>query len=84
MVPFFYLGTINLLGALADFDLIFNNCWTFNGDTSPIGLQAKSCQAWLTKEVEKMPRTREEAIAMSMKKKAGRPSDAVRHFTCTF
>jgi hypothetical protein len=40
--------------ALADFDLMFNNCFTFNGHESVIANLGKNCQAYLTKEVEKM------------------------------
>ncbi|KAJ3341127.1 hypothetical protein HDU91_000750, partial [Kappamyces sp. JEL0680] len=57
--------------ALADFDLMFNNCYTFNGPESHVSLSGKSLQSHLGKEVEKMPRT---LAQVQQIKRPGRPS----------
>ena len=36
---------------------MFNNCYTFNGEVSPITAMGKSCEAWLDREILKMPKT---------------------------
>ncbi|KAI8929393.1 hypothetical protein BC831DRAFT_444255, partial [Entophlyctis helioformis] len=41
----------------ADFDLMFTNCYTFNGVDAPVSMMAKSLQKWYAKELEKLPKT---------------------------
>ncbi|KAL5038481.1 hypothetical protein RTP6_005781 [Batrachochytrium dendrobatidis] len=41
----------------ADFELMFNNCYTFNGADSQVSVMAKNLQAWYHKELEKLPLT---------------------------
>ena len=40
-----------------DFDLMFNNCFLFNGPVSPVTAAGKALQKWLHKELEKLPKT---------------------------
>ena len=61
--------------AIADFDLMFTNCLTFNGSdgsANAVSLLALNAQAWFQKEVPKMPKTYADAIAATQKKRPGR------------
>lgn len=64
---------------VADFNLMLQNCFTFNGTdpvANPVAQLALTCNGWFQKEVLKMPRTYADALAAAQKKKPGRPSDA--------
>ncbi|KAI8911563.1 Bromodomain-containing protein [Gorgonomyces haynaldii] len=39
----------------ADFDLMFQNCYTFNGTVSAVSVMAKNCEIYFIKEMEKLP-----------------------------
>eukprot|EP00842_Homolaphlyctis_polyrhiza_P005721 jgi/Hompol1/614/HPOL_001259-RA len=41
----------------ADFNTMFNNCYTFNGPEAAVSNMARSLQRWYTKELEKLPLT---------------------------
>jgi hypothetical protein len=52
----------------ADFEIMFNNCYTFNGIDSPVSLMAKGLQDWYTKELVKMPKSLKQLESKKRKK----------------
>ncbi|KAJ3318392.1 hypothetical protein HDV06_003077 [Boothiomyces sp. JEL0866] len=51
-----------------DFELMFNNCYTFNGQTSAVGIMASDLHKWFEKEWEKLPKTLEQVEAKKKRK----------------
>ncbi len=60
---------LSVVEVFKDFDLMFDNCYTFNGHESAVALMSKTLQRWYEGELKKMPRSMEQ-IEMKKKKKA--------------
>lgn len=58
----------NIKEVLSDTNLMFQNCFTFNGEASAVSLMAKNLQQWYIRECEKMPKSLAE-LEMRKKKK---------------
>jgi bromodomain-containing factor 1 len=58
----------NVTDAMSDVDLMFENCFTFNGLESAVSIMAKNVQQWYVRESEKLPKSMKE-IEMKKKKK---------------
>ncbi|KAJ3272088.1 hypothetical protein HDV01_005953 [Terramyces sp. JEL0728] len=54
--------------AFDDVELMFNNCYTFNGPDSAVGLMAKELHKWFEKEWEKVPKSLEQVEAKKKRK----------------
>jgi hypothetical protein len=55
-------------GIFSDFELMFQNCYTFNGAESAIGLICKSLHEWYSKEILKLPRSLKQLESKKRKK----------------
>ncbi|KAJ3262661.1 hypothetical protein HK103_000190 [Boothiomyces macroporosus] len=51
-----------------DFELMFNNCYTFNGQSSAVGIMSMELQKWFEKEWEKLPKSLEQVEAKKKRK----------------
>lgn len=63
---------LNIGKALQDFDLMFENCYTFNGHESAVSLMAKSLQMWFKRECDKMPTTKTVSEMQSLRIRMGK------------